>query len=503
MDKIINSQEKDYKKQAKELKYETRAFIAGQYCDSASGDTFSCHSPIDNRTLGKVASCDKEDVNRAVSAARHSFELGVWRKVAPMERKKILLRFAELIEKNSEALAILETLDVGKPIIDSLNFDIPSTVKTIRWYAEGVDKLYGEVAPAPTDIIATVSREPVGVVGCVIPWNFPSYMAAVKFAPALAAGNSVILKPAEQSPLTAIQMGKLANEAGIPEGVFNVLPGFGKSVGEPLGRHMDVDAIGFTGSTLVGKYFLRYSAESNMKKVSLEAGGKSPHIVLADTPDLDLVATEVADNIFFNQGEICDAGSRLIVERSIFDELVYKVCKIAKKIKVGNPLLLNTEMGAIVDKTQMHSILSYIDKGEKEGAKLCVGGKQVNGETGGFYIEPTVFDNVHNRMSIAQEEIFGPVLATIPCSGTEDAIRIANDTRYGLAAAIWTSDINKALWASKELRAGSVFVNNYSDSDLTVPFGGFKQSGLGRDKSLSAFHNYTDAKTTWIKIRNQ
>ncbi|RMD65046.1 MAG: aldehyde dehydrogenase [Alphaproteobacteria bacterium] len=488
------------KAQAERLSFRSQAFIDGRFVDAADGRTFECISPIDGRVLAKVAACDAADVDRAVTAARRAFEDGRWRNKAPGERKRILLRFAELIEQHATELALLETLDMGKPIRDSANIDIPAVIKCIRWYAEAIDKVYDEIAPTPPDALAMITREPLGVVGAVVPWNFPLLMAAWKIAPALATGNSMVVKPAEQSPLSAIRAAELASEAGVPDGVLNVVPGFGETAGQALGRHMDVDCIAFTGSAEVGKYFLRYAGESNMKRVSLECGGKTPNIVMADAPDLDAAATAAAWGIFFNQGEVCNAGSRLLVEEPIKDVLLEKIAAVAKKIRIGDPLDPATQMGAIVDDTQLERILGYIEEGRKEGARLALGGRRILSETGGYYVEPTVFDNVANDMKIAQEEIFGPVLATITFKDPDEAIRIGNDTIFGLAAAVWTRDINKALRAARALRAGSVWINCFDAGDITTPFGGFKQSGFGRDKSLHAMEKYTEIKTTWIQI---
>lgn len=487
------------KAEAEGLSYRNQAFIDGNYVDAASGQTFDCVSPIDGRVLTKVAACDEEDVNRAVASARRAFDKGDWRDMAPAKRKRKLLAFADLIDKHSSELALLETLDMGKPIRDSSRIDMPAVTNCMRWYAEAIDKLYDEIAPTANSIVAMVTREPVGVVGAVVPWNFPLLMAAWKLGPALASGNSVVLKPAEQSPLTAIRVAELAIEAGIPEGVLNVLPGFGETAGQALGRHMDVDAIAFTGSAEVGKFFMRYAGESNMKKVSLECGGKTPHIVLADS-DLEAAANAAAWGIFFNQGEVCNAGSRLLVQESVKDQLLEKVASVGRSIRVGNPLDPATQMGAIVDQTQMERVMGYIDTGQKEGAKLVMGGKRLDTEGGGYFIEPTIFDEVVNSMKIAQDEIFGPVLSTIAIKDVEEAIGIGNDTMYGLAAAIWTKDIDRAMKAAKGLRAGSVWVNCFDGGDITTPFGGYKQSGFGRDKSLHAFEKYTQLKTTWIEL---
>ena len=488
------------KSQAEGLSYRSQAFIDGRYRDAASGATFDCVSPLNGKVLAQVAATDAEDAERAVAAARRAFDDGRWRNLAPAERKRILFKWAEIIEAHTGELALLETLDMGKPIRDSSGIDIPLVVQTLRWYAEAIDKVYDEIAPTVPEAIALVTREPVGVVAAVVPWNFPLLMAAWKLGPALATGNSVIVKPAEQSPLTMIRIAEMAAEAGIPDGVLGVLPGYGETAGQALGRHMDVDAVAFTGSAEVGKYFLKYAGESNMKRVGLECGGKTPNIVMADAPDLDAAAAAAAWGIFFNQGEVCNAGSRLLVEERIKDEFLEKVMAVGRKMRVGDPLDPKTQMGAMVDDSQMERVLGYIETGQKEGAKLTMGGRRLMAETGGYYIEPTVFDQVANDMAIAQEEIFGPVLSTLSFADMDEAIRIGNDTVFGLASAVWTSDINKALKTAKALRAGTVWVNSFDAGDMTTPFGGFKQSGFGRDKSLHAMGKYTELKTTWIQL---
>ncbi len=490
----------DWKREATHLTFRTQAFIDGKYVDAASGQTFDCINPATGAVIAKIAACDKEDVDRAVAAARRAFEAGQWSRMAPAQRKRCLLKLAELMLKHAGELALLETLDMGKPIRDSSSIDVPAAANCIAWNGEAIDKLYDQVAPTDPNVVAIIAREPLGVVGAVVPWNFPLLMGCWKIGPALATGNSMVLKPAEQSPLTAIRLAELVLEAGIPEGVFNVLPGFGETAGQAIGLHMDVDAVAFTGSTEVGKYFLQYAGRSNMKHVSLECGGKTPHIVMADCPDLEAAARAAAFGIFFNQGEVCNAGSRLLVDASIKDAFLAKVVEVGKRLQPGDPLDPKTRMGAIVDKTQLERVLGYIEAGKKEGAELKMGGKRARAETGGYYVEPTVFDKVDNRMKIAREEIFGPVLSTISFKDPEEAVRIGNDTIYGLAAAVWTRDINTAHRTAKALRAGVVWVNCFDEGDMSTPFGGFKQSGFGRDKSVHALSKYTELKTTWIRL---
>jgi acyl-CoA reductase-like NAD-dependent aldehyde dehydrogenase len=480
------------------LSFNGRAFVGGRYVPALSGATFDCVNPATGKVMTQVAACEAQDVDHAVSVARKAFESGAWSRMAPRERKTKLAAFADQMAAHSDELALLETLDMGKPIRDSLAVDLPLSIQCIRWYAEAIDKIYDEIAPTPPHAISLVRREPLGVIAAVVPWNFPLLMAAWKLGPILAAGNCVILKPAEQSSLTAIRLGELAAAAGIPDGVFNVLPGHGERAGKALGLHMDVDAVAFTGSTEVGKYFLQYAGQSNMKRVGLECGGKSPNIILADAPDLDAAATAAAWGIFYNQGEVCNAGSRLIVERGVKDQVVEKVTQVGAAIKVGDPLDPATEMGAMVDAVQTERVLDYVEKGRAEGATLRLGGKRIARD--GCFIEATLFDDVTSRMTIAQEEIFGPVLATIAASDLDEAIAIGNDTVYGLAAAVWTRDINKAFKASSALRAGVVWVNCFDHGDISSPFGGFKQSGFGRDKSLHALDKYTELKATWIHL---
>ncbi len=480
--------------------FDGRALIAGQRRAARSGATFTCISPVDGRVLAEVARCDEADISDAVAAARAAFEDRRWCGLPPAKRKQVMIRFADLLLANADALALTESLDMGKPVRYSRAVDVNSAANCLRWYGEAVDKVYDEIAPTPSTGLALIQREPVGVVGVIVPWNYPMIMAAWKIAPALAAGNSVVLKPSEKSPLTALRMGELALEAGIPEGVFNVVPGYGPEAGSPLALHMDVDCIAFTGSTRVGKQIHVMAGQSNLKRAWTELGGKSPNIVFADCPDLDRAVEAAVGSIFFNQGESCNAPSRLFVEASIKEAFLEKALKLVPGYAPGNPLDKATVMGALVDQTQMNTVLRYIESGKSEGAKLLAGGEQAMPVAGGCYVQPTIFDGVRNDMTIAREEIFGPVLSVLSFTDTADVVRQANQSIYGLQAAVWTRDINKAHGVARALRAGTVHVNQYDEDDITVPFGGFKQSGVGRDKSLHAFDKYTETKTTWIRI---
>ncbi len=481
------------------LQLEGRAFVDGAYVPALSGETFDSINPATGKTLGAIAAGNAADVEAAVRSARRAFESGVWSKMSPSDRGRRLVRFADLVEKHARELALLETLDMGKPISDSLSVDLPLSITCLRWFGEAADKVYDEIAPTPGSAVAMMRRAPLGVVAAVVPWNFPLMMACWKIAPILAAGNTVVLKPAEQSSYSAIRIAALAIEAGIPEGVLNVVPGKGETVGRALGLHPDVDCVAFTGSTEVGKLFMQYSGQSNLKRVGLECGGKSPNIIFADAPDLKAAAVAAAWGIFYNQGEVCNAGSRLLVEQSVRDEVVEIVVETGKAMRVGDPLDPATQIGALGDTKQASRVMEYIAIGRREGARLVSGGTRPSNLSDCF-IEPTVFDTVLPEMKIAKEEIFGPVLSVMSFNDEDEAVRIANDTIYGLAAGLWTRDVNRTFRVSDKLQAGVVWVNCFDHGHISSPFGGFKQSGFGRDKSLHALDKYTDIKTTWINL---
>ncbi|QFT81987.1 Aldehyde dehydrogenase PuuC [Roseovarius sp. THAF27] len=487
----------DYRAIAKQISLPSKAFVDGEWCDARSGKTFETANPATGEVLAELPLCDDADVDIAVAAARAAFRSGVWSCLHPSERKDVLIRFAGLIEDNLTELAVIEALDAGKPITDCLEIDVPETARCIRWHAEAQDKIYDQVAPSSPDAVGLIVREPVGVVAAVLPWNFPLMMMAWKIGPALATGNSVIVKPAEQTSLTALRIAELAIEAGVPAGVLNVLTGMGPDVGEPLGRHVGVDALTFTGSTEVGRKFLEYAAQSNMKEVCLEMGGKSAAVVLEDARDIGRIAELQANAIFWNMGENCTANSRIIVHESVHDDLVEALRHQAAAWSVGDPLNPETRNGPLVSQDHFTKVSSLVRAGLDEGARIVCGGQA--GE--GLEFQPTIFADVTREMTIFQEEIFGPVLAVTRASTDEEAIELANATPYGLAATLYTTDVAKAHRCARQLEAGTVSVNSYSEGEISTPFGGFKASGFGgRDNGLHAHEQYTELKTIWIDL---
>lgn len=487
-----------WQQKARELTIETRLFINGEYSAAADNSVFATIDPAAQQTLAEVARGKKADVDRAVQAARGVFDRGDWSQASPAQRKAVLTKFADLMDTHREELALLETLDTGKPIRHSLRDDIPGAARTIRWYAEAIDKVYGEVAPTGGNELAMIVREPIGVIAAVVPWNFPLLLACWKLGPALASGNSVVLKPSEKSPLTALRLAGLAKQAGLPDGVFNVVSGFGHEAGQALALHPDVEVITFTGSTRTAKQLLKNAGDSNMKRVWLEAGGKSANIVFADCPDLQKAVNATAGGIFYNQGQVCIAGTRLLLEESIADRFLDLLKEQAKGWQPGNPLDPNTTMGMLIDNTHADSVHSFIRAGEAHSTLLLDGRKNPWPAAVG----PTIFVDVDPASPLSQEEIFGPVLVVTRFKNEEQALALANDSRYGLGAAVWTRDLSRAHRVSRRLKAGSVFVNNYNDGDMTVPFGGYKQSGNGRDKSLHALEKFTELKTIWIALES-
>lgn len=479
----------------------TRMMIGGRSVESASGATFATHNPATGAELAQVAEGANEDVDRAVAAARDAFDNGPWGKMAPADRRNLLKRFALLIEAHADELAVIETLEAGKPIFDSSTIDLPEAVACLMWHAELADKVYDLATPSGPGVVSTVVREPIGVVGAVLPWNYPLMMAAWKIGPALAAGNTMVLKPAEQTSMSTIRIAELATEAGLPDGVINVVPGFGETAGAALGLHPHVDCVGFTGSTEVGRMFLRYSADSNLKRVLLECGGKSPMVVLADAEDLDKVAANACESIFWNAGQNCSSNSRLLLHESIAADVLARIDEAMHEWVLGDPLDPHTRLGAIIEPAHMDKILGNIAKASAEGATLRCGGNQTRVESGGWFVEPTIFTDVTPDMTVARDEVFGPVLSVSTFAHADEGIAMANDTDYGLHASVFTANVRSAHLASRMLKAGTVSVNCYSEGDMTTPFGGYGLSGFGgRDNGVHAHEQYTETKTIWVDL---
>jgi len=485
----------DYAAIAKRIELPTQAFIDGAFVPALSGATFETTNPATGKVLTQIAACGPVDVDVAVARAKTAFEDGRWSALAPTERKHILLRFADLLEQHAHELAVMETLDSGKPIRECQNTDVPEAIHTIRWHAELIDKIYDHTAPTGANALALVVREPIGVVGLVLPWNFPLLMLAWKIGPSLAAGCSIVVKPAKETTLTALRVAELAHQAGVPAGVFNVLPGGGRDVGAPLGRHRDVTMVSFTGSTDTGRLFLQYAAESNLKRVVLECGGKNPAVVLDDVKDLDTVARHIVNGAFWNMGENCSASSRLIVHADIKDRLLERIGVHMTEWQMGDPLDPGNRLGAMVSKAHFDKVRSYIQQAAVEKLNVAFGGATEHGA----YVQPTVVDGVGRESLLFREEIFGPVLAVTTFTTVEEAIELANDSVYGLAASVYTDDLRRAVRVSRAIRAGVVTVNCFGEGDVTTPFGGYKESGFGgRDKSQWAHDQYTEIKTIWI-----
>ncbi|MBI2807656.1 MAG: aldehyde dehydrogenase family protein [Planctomycetes bacterium] len=479
------------------VKAQEPMFIAGKWVDSVSGKTFPTLNPSTGETICQVAEGDKADVDLAVKAARKAFDSGPWSKMTAAERGRLINKLADLIEQNAQELAALESLDNGKPYKDALTIDVPLTVKCYRYYAGWTDKIHGKTIPVEGPFFCYTRHEPVGVVGQIIPWNFPLLMQAWKWGPALATGCTIVLKPAEQTPLTALRVAALAQEAGIPDGVINVVPGYGPTAGAAITAHMGVDKVAFTGEYTTGQIIMETAAKSNLKRVTLELGGKSPNVVFADA-DLDAAVEGAYFGLFFNQGQCCCAGSRLFVEDRVHDEFVDKMLKKARSRKVGDPFAADTEQGPQVSQEQFDRVMGFIDVGKKEGAKLLCGGNRVGSK--GYFIEATVFDNVTDEMKIAKDEIFGPVMNILRFKDMDEVVQRGNQTYYGLAAAVWTKDITKAHRLANSLRAGTVWINCYDVFDAAAPFGGFKMSGIGRELGEYALTNYTEVKTVYVNL---
>ena len=488
----------EWEKLSSNLNFNNEAFIDGKFIKAQSEKTFDCFNPSNGKLLTKVSSCDETDVDRAVKSCRKAFDNGHWSRMSPSERKKILLKLSDLILKNHNELSLLDSMDMGKTVSDAFTYDIPGAADLLSWNAEAIDKIMDEVAPTEKNNLAMIRRVPLGVVGAVVPWNYPLDMAMWKCAPALATGNSIILKPAEQSPLSALRFAELAAEAGLPDGVLNVVPGYGETAGKAIGMHNDIDCVSFTGSTEVGKYFFEYSAKSNMKLIWTECGGKSPNIIFEKSKKLDLAAQLTANGGFFNQGEVCSANSRVLVHENILNEFIDLLKKEASNWVTGDPFDPNSNIGCLVSEDHAVKVKNFINNAKNE-TELLFEGKIESSENVGTFVAPTIFKDDTGKKEISTDEVFGPVLSIIPFSSDEEAIKIAHDSKYALAASIWTDDLSQAHDISDKLHVGTVSVNTVDAFSTMTPFGGFKQSGTGNDLSIHAFDKYTGLKTVWIK----
>jgi len=488
---------------AEQINFPTNAWIDGSFTPAINGGTLATINPATGQEIAQISACDAADVNVAVDKARQAFEAGSWSKLHPSQRKQVMIKFVKLIKRNQQELAVMEALESGKPIKDCVSIDVPETIDCIQWHAEAIDKIYDQISPSGDAALGMIVREPIGVVACVLPWNFPMLMAAWKLGPALAAGNSVILKPAEQTSMSCLRLAQLAHEAGVPAGVINVLPGLGETCGQSLGLHNDIDAVSFTGSTEVGRLFLQYSAQSNLKRVVLECGGKNPCIVLDDAERLDEVAEHVVNAVFWNMGENCSSNSRLIVHSAIKEQLMVKVLEKTRDWITGDPMDPRNALGAMISQQHFEKVMQYIEGAKQQGAELILGGNAIE-LNNGLFIEPTIFDQVTSDMTIAQEEVFGPVLAVMTVNSAAEAVALANDTCYGLAASVFTSNARRAHNVARAIKAGTVSVNCYSEGDMSTPFGGYKSSGFGgRDNSLMAHDQYTETKTIWMDLSTE
>jgi gamma-glutamyl-gamma-aminobutyraldehyde dehydrogenase len=488
---------------AEQINFPTNAWIDGSYTPAINGGTLATINPATGQEIAQISACDSADVDVAVDKARQAFEAGSWSKLHPSQRKQVMIKFVKLINRNQQELAVMEALESGKPIKDCVSIDVPETIDCIQWHAEAIDKIYDQISPSGDAALGMIVREPIGVVACVLPWNFPMLMAAWKLGPALAAGNSVILKPAEHTSMSCLRLAQLAHEAGVPAGVINLLPGLGETCGQSLGLHNDIDAVSFTGSTEVGRLFLQYSAQSNLKRVVLECGGKNPCIVLNDAERLDEVAEHVVNAVFWNMGENCSSNSRLIVHSAIKEQLMVKVLEKTRDWITGDPMDPRNALGAMISQEHFEKVMQYIEGAKQQGAELILGGNAIE-LNNGLFIEPTIFDRVTSDMTIAQEEVFGPVLAVMTVNSAAEAVALANDTCYGLAASVFTSNARRAHNVARAIKAGTVSVNCYSEGDMSTPFGGYKSSGFGgRDNSLMAHDQYTETKTIWMDLSTE